>query len=144
MRSPMSAPSAERATRRRVMSKSRHPHNKGFSRRGLLKSLGVGAGLAPFVPLLHVSGQEAKIPKRLLLVYTPDGTPDSDAPGGGPIDWMPTGTTTNFTLNAIHAPLAPFQSKLVVPWGLVMSAEGAGEQHAYGMAGLWTGASLHD
>src|SRR5262249_18453734 len=38
---------------------------------------------------------------------------------------------------------APLQSKLVIPWGLDLSATGAGEQHAYGMAGLWTGARLH-
>ena len=39
-------------------------------------------------------------------------------------------------------PLEPFKAKIVVPWGLTLSAGGAGEQHAYGMAGLWTGTTL--
>jgi hypothetical protein len=29
-----------------------------------------------------------------------------------------------------------------VPWGLTLTAGGAGEQHAYGMAGLWSGTTL--
>jgi hypothetical protein len=118
-------------------------HRPGFSRRGLLKSLGVSAALAPFLPILNASGQEPRRPKRLLLVFTPDGSADSDGEAG-PIDWKPTGTETAFTLHYIHEPLDPIKSKIVIPWGLKMSARGAGEQHAYGSAGLWTGATLHD
>jgi hypothetical protein len=114
-----------------------------LSRRALLKGLGVSAALSPFVPLLNVSGQEAKRPKRLLLIFTPDGSADSDGPAG-PIVWKPTGTETAFTLHPMHAPLELFKPKIVIPWGLAMSAKGAGEQHAYGMAGLWTGSLLKD
>ena len=38
------------------------------------QSLGAGAALAPFVPLLNASGQEMVFPKRLLLFFSPDGT----------------------------------------------------------------------
>jgi hypothetical protein len=103
----------------------------------LLRGLGLSAGIAPFLPLLNASGQEAKKPKRLLLIFTPDGSSEG-------VDWKPQGTETSFTLHPMHAPLEPFKPKLVVPWGLKMSAAGAGEQHAFGMAGLWTGALLHD
>src|SRR5690242_10404866 len=123
---------------------SRMPRPRpAFSRRALFKSLGVSAALAPFVPLLNASGQEAKRPKRLLLIFTPDGSADSDGPAG-PIDWKPQGTETDFTLHEIQAPLTPLKSKLVVPWGLKMSAKGAGEQHAYGAAGMFTGSLLKD
>jgi len=120
----------------------RHPR-RTLSRRALFQSLGVSAALSPFIPLLNASGQEAKRPKRLLLIFTPDGSADSDT-DAGPIDWKPMGTETDFVLHQIQAPLSPLQAKLVVPWGLKMSAKGAGEQHAYGSAGMWTGALLKD
>jgi len=118
-------------------------HRFGISRRALLRGLGLSPALYPFLPLLNASGQEMTRPKRLLLVYSPDGTPNSDLVHM-PIDWKPQGTETSFTMHAIHAPLAPFQSRLVIPWGLKMSAKGAGEQHAFGIAGMWSGATLHD
>jgi hypothetical protein len=114
---------------------------KAFSRRALLKSAGAGAALGPFVPLLNAHAQAA-FPKRLLLFFTPDGTASVDH-GGMVIDWKPTGTETAFNLHAIHSPLEPFKSKLVIPTGMKMSAGGAGQEHAFGMAGLWTGATLH-
>jgi len=121
---------------------SRH-HRRGLSRRALLRSLGISTALAPFLPLLNASGQEAKHPKRLLLIFTPDGSADSDG-SAGPIDWKPQGTETDFTLHQIQAPLTPLKSKLVVPWGLKMSAQGAGENHAFGSAGMWTASKLKD
>jgi hypothetical protein len=114
-----------------------------LTRRGFLKSLGVSTAVAPFVPLLNASGQESTKPRRLLLVYTPDGTADSDS-SAGPIDWKPPGTETDFRFHEIHAKLEPLKSKILLPWGLKMSAAGAGEQHAYGSAGMWTGARLKD
>jgi hypothetical protein len=110
------------------------------SRRRLLQSLGLGAAAGPLIPLLNASAQTATRPKRLVLLFTPDGVPARDY--NTTVDWKPTGTETDFTLSQLHAPLEPFKSKIVVPWGLTMSAGGAGEQHAYGMAGLWTGTTL--
>ena len=108
-----------------------------------MQSLGLSAALAPFVPLLNASGQEMKRPKRLLLFFSPDGSADSDT-SAGPIDWKPMGTETDFTLNQIQAPLQPLAKKLIVPWGLKMSVKGAGEQHAYGSAGMFTGSILKE
>ncbi|HWA71845.1 MAG TPA: DUF1552 domain-containing protein [Polyangiaceae bacterium] len=114
----------------------------GLSRRALLHSLGLGAAASTLLPLLNASGQEAVLPKRLLLIFSPDGMAAQDY--NNTVDWRPTGTETDFTLHAIHTPLEPFKAKMVVPWGLTLTAGGAGEAHAYGMAGLWTGATLHD
>jgi hypothetical protein len=114
----------------------------GHSRRALLKGLGAGAALGPFIPLLNASGQEPVFPKRLLLFFSPDGTASIDH-NGTIINWKPTGAETDFTFHSIHTPLEPWKSKIVVPWGLKMSAGGAGQEHAFGMAGLWSGAKLH-
>jgi hypothetical protein len=114
----------------------------GWSRRRLLQSLGLGISALPLLPLLNANGQEAPRPKRLLLLFSPDGMAAKDY--NTTVDWKPTGTETDFTLHAIHAPLEPYKSKMIVPWGLTLTAGGAGEAHAYGMAGLWTGATLHD
>ncbi len=110
------------------------------SRRALLQGLGLSAASWPLLPLLNASAQTATRPKRLVLVFTPDGAAARDY--NTVIDWRPTGTETAFTLHAMHQPLDPYKAKLVIPWGLTMTAGGAGEAHAYGMAGLWTGATL--
>src|SRR5262245_42130525 len=112
------------------------------SRRNFLRGLGAGAALSPFLPLLNASGQEMVFPKRLLLFFSPDGTASIDE-NGAIVDWKPQGTETDFAFHAIHSALEPHKAKIVVPWGMKMSAGGAGQEHAFGMAGLWSGATLH-
>src|SRR4051794_27649332 len=111
-----------------------------ISRRRLLQGLGLGVGAAPLLPLFNASAQTATRPKRLVLIFSPDGAAALNF--NTVIDWKPTGTETAFTFQRIHAPLEPFKAKILVPWGLTMTAGGAGEAHAYGMAGLWTGTTL--
>jgi hypothetical protein len=110
------------------------------SRRRLLQSLGLGAAAGPWLPLLNADAQTATRPKRLILIFTPDGMAAQNY--NTTVDWKPTGTETAFSFQPIHAPLDPYKAKIVVPWGLTMSAGGAGEAHAFGMAGLWTGSTL--
>jgi len=110
------------------------------SRRQLLRALGVGAAASPLIPLLNASAQMAPRPKRLILLFTPDGCPAKDY--STMVDWKPVGTETSFNFGPLHMPLEPFKAKIVVPWGLKLTAGGAGEQHAYGMAGLWSGTTL--
>ena len=110
------------------------------SRRALLQGLGLGAAAGPLIPLLNASAQTAPRPKRLILLFTPDGCPAKDY--STMVDWKPTGTETSFNFGPLHMPLEPFKAKIVVPWGLTLTAGGAGEAHAYGMAGLWTGTTL--
>src|SRR5215831_10082617 len=105
-----------------------------LSRRRLLQSLGIGTAATPLLPLLNASAQNAPRPKRLLLLFSPDGSPALNYSTS--VDWRPTGTETAFTFHPMHAPLEPLKAKILVPGGLTMTAGGAGEQHAYGMAGL--------
>ncbi len=111
-----------------------------LGRRRLLQSLGLGAAAGPLIPLLNADAQTAPRPKRLVLIFSPDGAAALDY--NTVINWQPTGTESSFTFQQIHAPLEPWKAKIVVPWGLKMTAGGAGEAHAYGMAGLWTGTTL--
>lgn len=111
-------------------------------RRRLLQALGLGVGVGPILPLLNATGAEPTFPKRLLLIFEPDGAPAKDF--STVVDWKPQGAETDFTLTEIHKPLEAIKNKLVVPWGLKLSAGGAGENHAFGMAGLWTGSTLQD
>ena len=111
-----------------------------LSRRRLIQGLGIGAAAGPLLPLLNADAQTAPRPKRLLLIFTPDGAPALNF--NTTIDWKPTGTEAAFMLQMIQAPLQSYAAKMVVPWGLTLTAGGAGEAHAYGMAGLWTGATL--
>lgn len=119
------------------------PRRFGISRRRILASLGLGAAAAPLIPLLNASGQglDPVAPKRLLLLYTPDGIAARDY--NTAVDWRPTGSETEFDFHFVHQPLTPMKHKIAVPWGLTLSAAGAGEAHAHGMAGLWTGATLN-
>jgi hypothetical protein len=109
-------------------------------RRSVLQALGLGAAASPLLPILNASGAEGVFPKRLLLVYEPDGAPAKDY--NTVMDWKPQGSGADFTLADIHKPLEPIRNKLVVPWGLKLTAGGAGENHAFGMAGLWTASTL--
>lgn len=113
-----------------------------MDRRSFLRTFGVSSALLPFLPLLNAEGMEPLFPKRLLLFYAPDGVAAIDD-GGAVLDWRPRGTETDFTLASIHEPLMPFQSRIVVPHGMRFSAGGAGQEHAYGMSGLWSGATLN-
>jgi hypothetical protein len=106
----------------------------------LLQALGLGAAAGPLIPLLNADAQTASRPKRLLLLFTPDGSPALDYSNS--VEWRPTGTETAFTLQSMEAPLDPFKAKITVPGGLTMSAGGAGEAHAFGMAGLWSATTL--
>ncbi|MEY4583358.1 MAG: hypothetical protein RL701_8061 [Pseudomonadota bacterium] len=107
-----------------------------WSRRSILASMGASAALAPFIPLLNVSGQDATIPRRVVLFYTPHGTVWNQ--------WRPGGSGENFTLSRILKPLEPFQKKIAVIDGLGIRADGVGAPHTKGPALLWTASPLVD
>lgn len=123
------------------MSRSRHIWQ--LPRRQLLRALGLGMGVGPILPLLNATGAEPTFPKRLILVFEPDGAPAKDY--NTEVSWQPQGSETDFTFGEdIHQPLEPMKSKLVVPWGLKLTAGGAGENHAFGMCGLWTASTCQE
>jgi hypothetical protein len=115
-----------------------------YGRREFLKGLGVSSVLLPFVPTLNrmaeasgpLSGPSG-FPRRLLLTFAPNGTIEQQ--------FWPTGSEQQFSFpsGCITAPLAPFQSSLILAKGLTRSrARGDGGPHETAMGSLWTGASL--
>ncbi len=116
-----------------------------LDRRAVLRGLGVSLGL-PWLEIMGCgrggtpqTGRSSQAltatPKRFVVVYTPNGNVLSS--------WKPTGSETNFALSPILAPLAPFQSDLLIVDGLrlVASQAGPGDPHQRGMAWL-TGQQL--
>lgn len=104
-----------------------------LNRRTMLKA----AGAAIALPWLEAFGQATTFPKRLVIVFTANGTIFNE--------WNPTGTVTNFDLKRILAPLNPFKSKLLVLNGIDCESanHGPGDNgHDLSMGHLLTGTSL--
>jgi hypothetical protein len=104
-------------------------------RRDFLAAAGAGA-LAPFVPVLNRRAEAAgAFPKRLLLVFSGNGTVEEQ--------FWPVGEGTNFTFKpgSITEPLAPYAKKLIFPRGLHRKTSGSGA-HEQNIGGLWTGCGL--
>jgi hypothetical protein len=108
-----------------------------FSRRQVLGGLGATTALTPFLPLLERETEAApgdNGPKRLILLFTPNGTLHER--------WVPTGTETEFTLGQLLAPLAAFQDRLIVLDGMRVIRQGPGDDHQMGMGCMFTGSQL--
>jgi hypothetical protein len=109
-----------------------------LTRRHFLHAAGGAAVALPLLSSLRAGAAAETFPKRLLLMYTPNGV-ISDA-------WWPKNATseTAFDLNDIHAPLAPFKSRLNFLGGvdLTVTNTGPGGLHQRGIGGLFTGQQL--
>lgn len=112
-----------------------------FTRRNLLRG---GLAATAAIPLLNarrVEGQQAPI-RRFVVFATPNGTRNS-------LFW-PTGSETNFQLQAITKDLEPFKSKLTFLKGIKLNPalqNGAlggtvGSEHARGTGGMLTARPL--
>lgn len=110
-----------------------------LSRRALLRGLG-GAAIA--LPLLDaMRGRSASAlgpegPKRLIVMYTPNGTIAHN--------FWPTGGEFEFTLSPILAPLAPHKKDLLILRGIDMlsSLDGPGDAHQKGTGQCLTATKL--
>lgn len=100
---------------------------------------GVCVGL-PFLEIMSSHAGVAADPKRIVFMFTNNGTIHSA--------WRPTGTEDAFTLGEILLPLQPWQDQLLVLSGVdVESAHhgpGSGDPHMPGMAHLLTGTEMVD
>ena len=109
-----------------------------LSRRLFLRAAGGAAVAVPLLSSLRAGAAAETFPKRLVLMYTPNGV-ISDA-------WWPKNVTseTAWELNEIHAPLAPFKDRLLLPAGidLTITNTGPGGLHQKGIGGLFTGQQL--
>jgi hypothetical protein len=107
-----------------------------YTRRNLLKGLGLSTALGPFIPFLHSRAEaqpSGQFPTRLLLLFTPNGS----VPG----EFWPQGGETDFTFKAgsITEPLAPFRAKMIFTKGMGRPRAGGGG-HESAFRTMWTGA----
>ena len=108
---------------------------KPLSRRTLLAG---AAGTAVALPWLEAFAPrrafaQSALPRRFIVVFTPNGLLPS---------WTPAGAERDFTLSPTLAPLAPYQDELVVIRGLFQQG-GGGDGHQNGMGGVLTGRRLN-
>ena len=94
-----------------------------FDRRKLLKSTAAGAVLAPFIPVMQRSAHAAASPKRLIFVYSSNGTVREK--------WLPTMNGSELVLGDILKPLEAVKSELLVVDGL--DYQGGWNGHELGM-----------
>lgn len=112
--------------------RKRNPTRVG--RRSFLAGLGVSLAAAPFIPMLESQASGNEFPRRLVLVFSPNGSVESQ--------WRPSGTETNFTMGPILKPLEPFQEKLNIIYGMRIPNLGPGVSHARGIASIWSGHTI--
>lgn len=105
------------------------------TRRAFLGGLGFAA-TASLVPLLGSRAQAMSWPRRLIFLFSPNGT-IHDA-------WKPEGGETDFTFGPILEPLTPFQDVVTVLDGLRYRPGGAGNTHMRGPHRFMAGSVLND
>ena len=105
-----------------------------LSRRSFLTGLGAGVALSPFLPLFNTSAQEELIPRRVIFLFSPNGTIFNT--------WKPSGTENDFTFGAILAPLESYKSYVTVVDGLRYAEGGAGNHHMQGPHKFLAGSRL--
>jgi hypothetical protein len=117
----------------------RHVQMTRLGRRELLLGAGgVMVGL-PLMPSLVARAAETTPPKRLVLMYTPNGVMTEG--------WKPTNVTseTSFDLGSTHQSLLPFKSRLTFFSGVNLAialTTNPGGLHQRGIGGLFTGREL--
>jgi hypothetical protein len=104
-----------------------------LSRRAVLRG---ASGLALALPWLEAMGQTATPPKRVLFMFTPNGTV--------PANFWPTGGETSWVTSKILQPLDKHHADLLILKGLNMisATNGPGESHTRGIGHLLTGHEL--
>jgi hypothetical protein len=108
------------------------------SRRDLLRRLGVGSAVLPFLGNLpSLAAAEATAPKRrLVIVFSPDGVVKRNF-------WpAEAGTFADRPLPRILEPFEPFKDRLLTLKGLNNVLRGDGDGHMRGMGCLLTGIEL--
>lgn len=115
--------------------KRKNPTRRHFLRASL------GTLALPLLDSLQAgAADEMKPPKRLVIMYTPNGTV--------PDQWFPTpgATTSDFTLGPIHQPLRDYQDRLLLFRGLhatvAQDPNNNGGPHQRGIGALFTGQML--
>lgn len=112
---------------------------RAFPRRRFLRGLAGAAVALPFLDSLGRDAHALPFPKRLVIVFTPNGTIEGS--------FYPTGSEYDFTLGEILQPLAPHVASLLVLKGIDVesSYHGPGDDsHMNAMGHMLTATSLID
>ena len=116
-----------------------------ITRRELLRSLGVGTAVAPFLGNLpSLAGAAAPPKQRLVIVFSPDGTVrDNFWPtAAGSFSLPGEDGSEPVALRPILEPLAPFKDRLLTLKGVGNKIRGDGDGHMRGIGCLLTGVEL--
>ncbi len=101
-------------------------------------ALGGGAGLlaSSLLPRGVLADGGAPIPKRLVIVFSANGTIYNQ--------WLPQGSGASYTLSPILTPLAPYKNRLLILDGVNVKSAGSGpgDDHMKGMGHMLTGIEL--
>ncbi len=117
----------------------RYRPDAAFTRRGLLRSLGMGAMSLPMARLLRPSDAlAAGTAERVIFFYFPDGVP-AWSQGGDASRWHCTGGETGFSMPDGLAALQPWRDRCVFFRGLSMGPTDSGS-HPGGAKKLLTAA----
>jgi len=112
--------------------------NPELTRRHFLRAAGGASVALPLLSSLRAGAAAEDFPKRLVLMYTPNGVV--------PEAWWPRNVTSesSWELNTIHQPLASFKDRLLFLGGvdLKVTDVGPGGLHQKGIGGLFTGQQL--
>ncbi len=106
----------------------------GIGRRLFLRSLGLGAAMLPFIPILDAHADPGAQPLRLVFFFSGNGTIRES--------WLPSMSGSELLLSPILAPLEKHKSKLLVVDGLdhtVVMEKGERSGHSAGMNTALTG-----
>jgi hypothetical protein len=116
-----------------------------LSRRELLRRLGVGSAVLPFLgnlPSLATAGTTGP-KRRLVIVFSPDGVVKKNfwPTEPGPFATLPP-VVRPLELPPILAPFEPFRDRLLTLKGVHDKVQGDGDKHMRGMGCLLTGIEL--
>ncbi len=106
------------------------------TRREFVRSLGLGAAVAPFLwnlPSLGFANTQAR-KQRLVIIFSPNGVI--------PSAFWPDEVGESFTLKEIVSPLEPFKDRLLMLRGVSDKIRGDGDNHMRGIGCLLTGIEL--
>ncbi len=115
-----------------------------ITRRELLRRIGIGSAVGPFLGNLPSLAATATAKQRLVIVFTPDGTVrDTFWPtmAGSFTQPMEDGSPP-VALRPILEPLAPFKDRLLTLKGIGNKIRGDGDGHMRGIGCLLTGVEL--
>ncbi|MEL6547761.1 MAG: DUF1552 domain-containing protein, partial [Myxococcota bacterium] len=121
------------------MRRNRRGARSELSRRRFLRGVGGTTLALPALSMFQNSAfaQSAAVPKRLIIMFSPNGTLREE--------WVGNSDEFNFTLGPVLQPLADFRDDLLILRGLdsdVAHSGGPGDGHQTGMGCMLTGRKL--